>query len=65
MVGGCPDEAQPAAAPDMDTRLLALLGQGMSKQDASKQIARELGVPKRDAYQRALALSAHDHSEES
>ncbi|MNX85713.1 Ribosomal RNA small subunit methyltransferase I [compost metagenome] len=65
VVGGCPDEAAPAPEADLDTRLLALLGQGMSKQDASKQIARELGVPKRDAYQRALALSAHDHSEES
>ncbi|HEY9897951.1 MAG TPA: 16S rRNA (cytidine(1402)-2'-O)-methyltransferase [Pantanalinema sp.] len=64
VVGGCPDEEQPHAAPDMDSRLLALLGQGMSKQDASKQIAKELGVPKRDAYQRALSLSANDPSEE-
>lgn len=64
IVGGSHDEAKPLAEADLDTRLISLLAQGMSKQDASKQIARELGVPKRDAYQRALALSAHDQSEE-
>lgn len=57
VVGGCPPEELPAPAIDLDGRLRALLGQGMSKQDASKQASRELGVPKRAAYQRALELT--------
>lgn len=64
VVGGGTEVAEAPGEVDMDSRLIALLARGMSKQDASKQIARELGVPKRDAYQRALALSAHAPSEE-
>lgn len=57
VVGGCPPLERIEVEPDVDGRLRALLTQGMSKQDASKQVAKELGVPKRDAYQRALELA--------
>lgn len=57
VVGGCPASERPEVEIDLDGRLRELLGQGLSKQDASKQVARELGVAKREAYQRALELT--------
>lgn len=57
VVGGCPANEVPEPEIDLDGRLKELLGQGMSKQDASKQVSRELGVAKREVYQRALELT--------
>lgn len=53
--GGSATEQEPVG--NLDERLKSLLAQGMSKQDASKQVAKELGIPKREAYQRAHELS--------
>lgn len=57
VVGGCPAEEAPEVVVDVDARLKELLGAGLSKQDASKQVSRELGVAKREVYQRALELT--------
>lgn len=53
--GGTAAEQEPAFG--IDERLTSLLAQGMSKQDASKQVSKELGIPKREVYQRAHELS--------
>jgi 16S rRNA (cytidine1402-2'-O)-methyltransferase len=55
VVGGATPTAKPE--PLFEDRLRSLLAQGMSKNDASRLVASELGISKRTAYQRALALS--------
>lgn len=46
-----------SAAETLDAMLLRLLGAGTSVRDASAEAAALLGVPKKDAYRRALALT--------
>lgn len=56
IVGGAP-EPEPVTHGDWETALRRLLGEGLSTQDAAKQVARTHGLPRRQAYQRALEFS--------
>ena len=58
VVGG-PQETAPTEQ-DLDARLLETL-ENSSVRDAAAQIAAETGIPKRDVYARALALSRDRH----
>jgi 16S rRNA (cytidine1402-2'-O)-methyltransferase len=53
VVGGSPTpEEKPEG--DWEADLLRLLSEGLSTQDAAKQVAKTHGIPRRQAYQRAL-----------
>lgn len=56
-------EGVEAVRPALDERLDALLTAGSSVSEAARQVAVELGVPRRDAYRRALAMRSHAHSD--
>jgi len=58
VVGG-PQEIAPSEQ-DLDAKLVGAL-ENLSVRDAAAQIAAETGMPKRDVYARALALSRHRH----
>ena len=45
-------------APTLDERIRDLLAQGLSARDAARNLARELGVPRRHVYARATELAA-------
>ncbi len=49
-------EAQPASEAELDAHLTGLLEAGASVRDAAAQAATALGVPKKQAYARALAV---------
>jgi 16S rRNA (cytidine1402-2'-O)-methyltransferase len=56
VVDGAPAPAAPTAA-DLDAAVRAALGAGLSARDAAAQVAADLGVPKRAAYEAAVAAS--------
>lgn len=49
---------------DWEATLRALLAEGLSTQDAAKQVAKTHGIPRRQAYQRALELAEADSAPE-
>lgn len=55
VVAGAPAPAAPAAE-DLDAELRAALAAGATPRDAARAAAERLGVPRRTAYARALAL---------
>lgn len=57
VVGG---STTPEAPPegDWETTLSGLLSEGLGTQDAAKQVAKTHGIPRRQAYQRALELAS-------
>lgn len=56
VVGGSPTlEEKPEG--DWEGMLQQLLSEGMSTQDAAKQVAKSHGIPRRQAYQRALEVA--------
>ncbi len=56
VVGGSPTpEEKPEG--DWEAMLLQLLSEGMSTQDAAKQVAKSHDIPRRQAYQRALEVA--------
>lgn len=55
VVEGAP-EAKPASLGEVDAALAFYVDQGLSKRDATDRVARELGVSRRDVYNRALML---------
>jgi 16S rRNA (cytidine1402-2'-O)-methyltransferase len=55
VVEGC-GEAAPAGAGDLEVALRAALGAGLGPSEAAREVARSLGVPRREAYARALVL---------
>ncbi|WP_299442257.1 16S rRNA (cytidine(1402)-2'-O)-methyltransferase [uncultured Rhodospira sp.] len=59
-----PAAADPAdlAPEDLDARLRAALADGLGTRDAAARVAQETGAPRRDLYQRALALGDGDGS---
>ncbi len=55
IVAGAPEEVQESASPeDAATRVAQLMAQGLSRKDAVKQTAQELGLPKNTVYEAAL-----------
>jgi 16S rRNA (cytidine1402-2'-O)-methyltransferase len=59
VVGGRPEREHIVADSDLDSSLRAALSRHSVK-DAAATIALELGLPRKDVYRRALALSAKD-----
>lgn len=57
IVGGSPDPGEPPAG-GWEDMLRRLLSEGQSTQDAAKQVAKTHGIPRRQAYQRALELAS-------
>jgi len=56
VVEGPSDDARTPAAPEeLDAAADRLLASGLSRRDAARRLAAELGLPKRDAYARVLA----------
>ena len=53
----CPDGEPETSAVDPDTLIQTLLGSGGSVRDAAAEAAKACGIPKKEAYARALALS--------
>ena len=53
--GGCPPAEDSATLEDGLARLLALQGQGCSLKDAARQVAAELGLPRKELYDRAVS----------
>ena len=53
--GGCPPAEDSATLEDGLARLLALQGQGCSLKDAARQVAEELGLPRKALYDRAVS----------
>ena len=53
--GGCPPAEDSATLADGLARLLALQGQGCSLKDAARQVAAELGLPRKALYDRAVS----------
>lgn len=51
-------QANEAAAPDLETALKQLLASGSSVRDAAAEAARLCGVPKKEAYAKALELQS-------
>jgi hypothetical protein len=58
VVAGATTEAAPVTDADLDAALRAALARGLSARDAAADVARELTIPKRRAYDRATALRA-------
>jgi 16S rRNA (cytidine1402-2'-O)-methyltransferase len=56
VVAGATTEAAPITDADLDDALRAAFGRGLSARDAAADVARDLHVPKRRAYDRASAL---------
>ena len=57
IVAGAPEETEEAASPeDAASRVAALMAQGLSRKDAVKQTAQELGLPKNTVYEAALKI---------
>jgi 16S rRNA (cytidine1402-2'-O)-methyltransferase len=52
-----PPEAAPASEGDVDAAIADALGRGLSVKDAAAEVADRLGVARKQAYARALALS--------
>ncbi len=60
VVEGPPDDEPLAATPeDVDGKADRLLDSGLSARDASRRLADETGLSKRDAYARVIARRAH------
>ncbi|MGM9668950.1 MAG: 16S rRNA (cytidine(1402)-2'-O)-methyltransferase [Faecousia sp.] len=61
VVDGAPETAPEVPGPeDVCSHLRALLAQGMSKKDAVKQTAKDLGLPKNEVYGASLELDQDD-----
>ena len=54
VVEGAPADSGPAPDEDADARIDELLADGLSARDAARELARELRLPRRDAYARVL-----------
>jgi 16S rRNA (cytidine1402-2'-O)-methyltransferase len=52
------EERASEVLPCLDDRLRAMMAAGSSVSDAARRVAAELGVPRRDAYRRALEMRA-------
>jgi hypothetical protein len=52
------EEGASEVLPCLDDRLRAMMAAGSSVSDAARRVAAELGVPRRDAYRRALEMRA-------
>jgi 16S rRNA (cytidine1402-2'-O)-methyltransferase len=59
VVVGPPPAAAPPEAADVDAALRAALSRGSVK-DAAREVAEALGLPRAEAYRRALALAAEE-----
>jgi 16S rRNA (cytidine1402-2'-O)-methyltransferase len=59
VVVGPPEETAPSAG-DLDAVLGEALARGLSIKDAASEAALRLGVPRKEAYQRALALAKEE-----
>ncbi len=57
IAGAAPTAAQSATAEDAAARVAELMEQGLSRKDAVKQAAEELGLPKNTVYDAALNLN--------
>lgn len=57
-------EQQPGEPADPDEALRALLAGGASVKDAAREVAEVLELPRREVYQRALALAGEGEGEE-
>ena len=58
ILAGAPQEQEPESTPeDAAGRVSQLMAQGLSRKDAVKQTAQELGLPKNAVYEAALQLS--------
>ena len=55
-----PPEAEAAAESDVDAALAAALAGGLSVKDAATEVAARLGIARKQAYARALALSRQE-----
>ena len=55
VAGAVPEEKPAATADDAAARVAALMAEGLSRKDAVKQTAKELGLPKNLVYDAALA----------
>jgi len=55
-----PPEETAASAADLDAMLTDALGRGLSVKDAAAEAALRLGVPRKEAYGRALALAKEE-----
>ena len=53
----CPAGEPQSAAPDLDALVQTLLASGNSVRDAAAEAAKACGIPKKEAYARALVLS--------
>ncbi len=58
VVAGCAPETVVATPAELNQRVQVLIGEGVDKKSAIAQIAREVGVPKRQVYDAVLAQSA-------
>ena len=57
VIAGAPEQVKQAAtADDAAARVAVLMGEGLSRKDAIKQTAKELGLPKNVVYDAALTL---------
>jgi 16S rRNA (cytidine1402-2'-O)-methyltransferase len=65
VVGGRPREAAAGAAPDLDAAIRAGLASGETTREIASRLAAECGVPRREAYARALALRARGNPKAS
>ncbi|GAB4452750.1 MAG: 16S rRNA (cytidine(1402)-2'-O)-methyltransferase [Armatimonadaceae bacterium] len=50
VLAGASEAAEPADAPDIAALARAALAQGLSPRDAAKQVAKEAGIPRNEAY---------------
>jgi 16S rRNA (cytidine1402-2'-O)-methyltransferase len=57
LVAGAPAESGNTDQPDPEALLRQLLASGMSTRDAARAAAEQLGVPRKEAYARALKLA--------
>jgi 16S rRNA (cytidine1402-2'-O)-methyltransferase len=63
LIGGASSSAERADSPEAEVRarLGVLLAGGVSTRDAARQVAEELGMPRREAYRLALELGTARH----
>ena len=54
----CRAVAQGADAPDLEALLKTLLSSGLSVRDAAAEAAKACGVPKKEAYAKALEIQS-------